>query len=76
VQARVDSIVVMYRRAAGAWIRAQALYMTPAEGALPFSAVAGEEFGVWALLYARGLGVGDTVAGMDEFTVTRRGYAP
>lgn len=76
VPARLDSIVVYHRRGAGAWTRTQLLFGVPAEGVLPFAAVSGEEYGVWAVLYARGFGAADTIAGRDEFTVTRRGYVP
>lgn len=74
VPAIIDSVTVGYRRGSSDWIRVRRTSSFPFSGNLPFTPVAGEEYGVRGRVYGRAVSAqGATVRAENEWIATTRG---
>lgn len=76
VQAVVDSVVVYYREDAatdGPWTRVGRWNAFPVAGLLPFQAVAGRRYELWAILHASSDAGTEPVTARDEWLATGTG---
>lgn len=77
VQAGVDSVVVYYREDAatdGPWTRVGRWNAFPVTGLLPFQAVTGRRYELWAILHASSGAGAEPVTARDEWVESGTGY--
>jgi hypothetical protein len=70
VTAFMDSVVIRYRIADGPFIRHARRTSVPFSDELPFTATAGQTYGIRAIMYATGTGTNATATGTDEWVAT------